>query len=360
MLGAGAMTAVGDDVDSTCAAMRVRFNNHQELNYVGYDGEPVIGSLAAIHPALVDESRLIEMAAQAVREASAGMEAAALAKIPWLLCTPEQSRCGRADSDAELLRSIASHLGINPSHPMNTIIAKGRSAVFVALQHVQSWFAEGEESLALIIAVDSLIGEEALAEFDDEGVLLTTENSSGFIPGEAGIALLVGRIGKSTVADMNVTAPLLLVESVATMDDDPEELRKAAEQQRKLPVDGRRLAAVINQACRNADCLPASIDLRVADANGTEFGFKESALAEVHVFTDEDAELPDMWLPAEGLGEIGAAFGAAAIAWIAHAARKRYLPGSRVLLHATNLEGQRAAAILKCHFEVSGDSVHGT
>ena len=123
------------------------------------------------------------------------------------------------------------------------------------------------------------------------------------------------------------------------------------------------LAAAIQAACEQSACTPEDISVRLADCNGVEAGFKESGLAEARAFQSSDLPMPPLWLPAESLGEIGAAFAPLAIAWAWHAAIKGYLPGlpeapiaapnlakhkARTLIHTTNADGLRGAAIF--HF----------
>ena len=123
------------------------------------------------------------------------------------------------------------------------------------------------------------------------------------------------------------------------------------------------LAAAIQVACEQSSCTPEDITVRLADCNGVEAGFKESGLAEARAFQSSDLPMPPLWLPAESLGEIGAAFAPLAIAWAWHAAIKGYLPGMleaehkadqqakqkpRTLIHTTNADGLRGAAIF--HF----------
>lgn len=99
ILGAGAVTAVGDDLASTCAAMRAKFNNHKETDFVDQDWNPIVGSHAAIDSALMDEGRLVEMAVCAIQQLFRPMNVEQLSTIPWLLCTPEESRVGRPADD---------------------------------------------------------------------------------------------------------------------------------------------------------------------------------------------------------------------------------------------------------------------
>jgi 3-oxoacyl-[acyl-carrier-protein] synthase-1 len=53
----------------------------------------------------------------------------------------------------------------------------------------------------------------------------------------------------------------------------------------------------------------------------------------------------DHWHPAEFIGDVGAAIGPVMLGWALHAGQKRYLHGPRVLIHASEDNGDRAALI---------------
>lgn len=342
LLGAGAVTAVGDDVVSTCAAMRARFNNHRETDYFDQDWHPVVASRAAVDPTLIGEGRLVEMVVRAIQQIGKPFNPDFFAGMPWILCTPEETRVGRPADDMALLGRIAQQLGV-ALHPESAAVPHGHTAGLLALAAAQTLFGENKHRQLLIIATDSLVDAEALAEFDAAGLLLTPENPHGFIPGEAAVALLVAPWAATANAGM-------VVESTAFTITDPAAIPKpradTTTPRKQPPLDGMELATAIELACEQAACLPEDITLRLSDANGTDISFKESGLAEARAFKAEDQPLPPVWLPAESVGEIGAAFGLLAMLWTWHAAFKGYLPGARALVHTTNLDGLRGAAVL--------------
>lgn len=130
----------------------------------------------------------------------------------------------------------------------------------------------------------------------------------------------------------------------------PAQSRPDAVNRKPIPIDGMELAAAIELACEQSNCTPEDITVRLADCNGTEAGFKESTLAEARAFQSSDQPLPPLWLPAECVGEVGAAFVPLAMLWAWHAAVKGYLPGqaqARPLIHATNGDGLRGAAVFR-------------
>ena len=63
----------------------------------------------------------------------------------------------------------------------------------IALQHAQKLIYADEIPLVLIAATDSLLTWSTLSVYDNNDRLLGNENSNGFIPGEAGAALLISK-----------------------------------------------------------------------------------------------------------------------------------------------------------------------
>ena len=366
ILGAGAVTAVGDDVVSTCAAMRARFNNHKETDFTDQDWNPVVASRAAVEPALMGEGRLIEMAACAIKQLFSPLNVELLSSIPWLLCTPEVTRVGRPDDDRALLTSIANSLGVK-LHPASSEVPHGRTAALVALMAAQTMFSEGHHQQVLLLATDSLVDLDGLADLEERGLLLTQDNPNGFIPGEAAVALLLAPLNNNAPSGVSATAPHrrlhMVFDSAAFAITDPDAIpapsRPDAINRKPIPIDGQELAAAIELACEQAHCTVDDITVRLADCNGTEAGFKESALAEARAFQSSEQPLPPLWLPAECVGKVGAAFVPLAMAWAWHAAIKGYLPGlasannatsatnARPLIHTTNADGLRGAAVFR-------------
>lgn len=341
--GIGMVTALGGDVDSSCAAMRVRFNNHKETTFKDSDHEPIIGSHTPIDPHLFGDARLVEMMVQALAQTNVILTPEFCANVPLALCTPETETAGRPSSDEALLARLEKRLGVQFKPGISGHLPHGHVSGLMALQIAQNLLYEQNFPCVLVLAADSLLNADGLAALDAQGNLLTPSNGYGLIPGEAAIALWLTRPRPGVVVP--------LVAGTAFFNTEPPD-----KQGRPAPVTGRELAQATWEACAQARCHPAHIDLRFNDCNGLDVRFKESALAEALVFNDNPGQtLPPLWQPAECLGEVGAASGLAAITWAWHASRKGYLPAApstttstrHILLHASNDGLQRAAAVLR-------------
>ena len=215
----------------------------------------------------------------------------------------------------------------------------GHMGGIMALKAAQTMLYERGYHRVLVLAADSLINVDGLADLDARGRLLTPSNPHGLIPGEAAVAMWLGR------PSTDIKQPI--VEGLAVGG-----IPIPAAPKRPPPPTGRELAATIHAACSDARCNPADISLRMADCNGLDARFAESAQAEALAFRDYGEAMPAVWQLAECLGDVGTASTLAALAWACHANRKQYLPGNRVLIHASNDIAQqgfavRGAAILR-------------
>ncbi len=90
----------------------------------------------------------------------------------------------------ELYFDLQQELGLE-FHEKSRVVARGHVAVAVALKHARVLIQELNVNHVLIAATDSLLVGSTLAYFEKHERLLTSDNSNGFIPGEAGAALVI-------------------------------------------------------------------------------------------------------------------------------------------------------------------------
>ena len=76
-------------------------------------------------------------------------------------------------------------------HEKSRVIASGHVAFGVALHHARGMMDELGVEQVLIAGTDSFLVGATLAAYEEKERLLTSDNSNGFIPGEAGTAILV-------------------------------------------------------------------------------------------------------------------------------------------------------------------------
>jgi 3-oxoacyl-[acyl-carrier-protein] synthase-1 len=169
-----------------------------------------------------------------------------------------------------------------------------------------------------------------LSAYGDRARLLAEHNSNGFIAGEAAGAILLG--------PAEGAEDELLCVGVG-QGTEPAPLGSGE------PLRAEGLTTAIRAALHDAGCQLGDVDFRITDISGEQYFFKEAALAFARCIRSPKAEF-DLWHPAEGIGEVGAASGLALVATALFAARKQYAKGPRVLLHGSSDGGTRAAAIL--------------
>ena len=188
----------------------------------------------------------------------------------------------------------------------------------------------------IIAGVDSLLLSGTLAAYEEKNRLLTSQNSNGFIPGEAAAAVLVG--SPATRNPQPAASTELLCLGIGNGQE-----RATMESAEPLRADG--LVQAFKDAFANAQRGFEHVDYRLTDANGEQYWFKEAALAMTRVMRVRKEEF-DIWHPADCIGETGAACGPCAFGVALAAARKNYAPGPGVLCHFSSDDGQRLALVI--------------
>jgi 3-oxoacyl-[acyl-carrier-protein] synthase-1 len=188
-----------------------------------------------------------------------------------------------------------------------------------------------EQGFARVVlaGVDSYLVAPTVNSFDARRRLLTETNSNGFIPGEAGAAVLVGPDhGEPGLAVLSLG---LAVEKTTIESDEP--------------LRGEGLASAYKQALDAAGLGLHEIDYRIADLSGEQYGFKEAALAVARIMRVR-REAQDIWHPADCVGETGAGVMPLLLGFASWAAERGFAPGPRILAQAGNDDGRRVALIL--------------
>ena len=335
VIGTGLVTSVGLSAAASCAAIRAKLRNPTETRFIDKGGEWIMSHSVGLQQPLRGLEKLAHMAAMSTEECLDPQTRKDLGRVPLLLCVAERTRPGRLDGlDDRLFEMMGGLLGVELA-PDSAVIPQGRVAVAVALRLARETIYESHAPAALIVATDSLLGWPTLRVLEQQRRLLSTANSNGFIPGEAAAAILV-TASTSAVEGLHITGLGFGTEPAKIDSGDP------------LRGDG--LTRAIKEALQDADCDMRAIDFRITDISGEQYYFKEAALAIARTSRHRKEEF-DIWHPAECIGEVGSAIGPAMLALADAAARKNYAPGPRVLMHAANDEGQRAAIVT--HFSAS-------
>ena len=340
ILASGMVTCVGLDAPSSCAAMRCALDNFSETRFMDKGGEWIIGAQVPLEQPWRGLSKLVHMVVPAIRECLTQAGDVRPEQIPLLLCVAEKERPGRLEGlDDQLLQDVQTELGMR-FHPRSGVIAKGRVGGAIAMGAARQLIYEERIPLCLIAGVDSLLVAGTLAAYEEKDRVLTSQNSNGFIPGEAGAAILVCRPDAIPASPRpEVSASSLICLGIGTGEEkatiDSEE-----------PLRGDGLVQAIKGALAEAGCTMSAMDFRITDISGEQYGFKEATLALNRSLTEYKKENIGIWNPADCIGDVGVASGVAMLGVCLQSTQKSYAPGKNILYHVSNTDQSRAAIIL--------------
>ena len=265
ILASGMVTGVGLTSASTCAAIRCAVSNFTETRFMDKGGEWIMGAQVPLKEPWRGRTKLLKMVTPAIKECLTSLEGTPTTRIPLFLCVAEPERPGRLDGlDQTFLMEVQVELGVQ-FHSESKIIAEGKVGGATALTLARQWLYSRRSDYCLIAGVDSYLVAETLAVYEEQTRLLTSQDHDGFIPGEAGAAIVVC----APAMAKGVTIQCLGIgegrEHATVMSEEP------------LKADG--LVAAIKAALSDAGCGMGDLDFRIADVSGEQYGFKEATLA---------------------------------------------------------------------------------
>lgn len=327
----GLVTAVGQSAPASCAAFRAKINSPTETRFIDSSGGWIMAHQVELERPCQGVTKLVKMAAMAMREVLVDVPEKEWGRIPVLLCCAESQRPGRPEvAEERLLSDIARELNTRFA-PQSAVIAQGRVAVATALARARELVYQQRMSRVLVVATDSLINWHTLSHYDRESRLLTELNSNGFMPGEGAGALWVG-------ADEGHAAQLICTGIGFG--------KEAAHIDSGEPLRAEGMTQAIKSTLADAGRQLHELHFRITDNSGEQYYFKEASLALSRTLRQRMEEF-EIWHPAECTGEAGALAGVAVIAMAQHACLKGYAPGPNVLTHWANDAGDRAAVTLE-------------
>lgn len=328
--GVGMVTGVGLNAPASCAAIRCAVDNFQETRFMDNGGEWISGCEVRLEQPWRGKTKLIKMAAAAINECLRNNNEIVPKTTPLLLCLSEHERKGRViDDDNQFFLDLQNELGF-VFHEKSRVFSKGHVAISVALKHAQQLIHESNVKQIMIVATDSLLVGPTLTHYEDNERLLTSQNSNGFIPGEAAAALVVEPVIPKQEGQLICQGLGFGVEKAHVGSEEP------------LRADG--LTAAIKESLSDAGCGESILDFKITDISGEQYYFKESSLAFSRVDRTKREEF-DIWHPADCIGEVGAVIGVVIIAIIKSACEKGYSRGNNILAHLGNDDGERSSMI---------------
>lgn len=232
-----------------------------------------------------------------------------------------------------VLKQTFDNLGIHWKGADRRFFTGGHGALARALQAAEEVLASRRARACLLLAVDSLLSRPTLNLLALHRRLKTEDHPAGFIPGEAGVALLLrpaaGHQEAGPASPVYISRPQVL--------ETPGDER----------APGRALAACVEQVLLPNVSMPEE-PLLVSDHNGEQRRANEWGHLLLHLRTAHPTwRLERSWFPAMGFGETGAVSAALGICVALRGLVRGYAPArSAVVLSSEGTEGPRSAILM--------------
>jgi 3-oxoacyl-[acyl-carrier-protein] synthase-1 len=289
----GAVTAAGDDAPNTMAALVSGLQLYDELDLVGSDGERLTGATTGLPKRLRGLNRLGGLGLLALAECAA--KAPPGLRAPVLVCAPAVEDLGGAP--ARLLELITAEASVGVDRPRSLVFATGRASFAEALAHALGLLKTAEVPACYLVGVDSLTSSSRAARLWKQRRVLEPANADGFIPGEAGVCLLVGAgVDDTCLAAIAATG--------------------AAQERGGGPISGVALNRALASALGAARIDASAVGALVHDAPGDRPSIEELTLATQREPFNQLGAVR-VHAPADVTGEVGAAAGPLSVAMAA-------------------------------------------
>ncbi|MEX8519912.1 MAG: beta-ketoacyl synthase N-terminal-like domain-containing protein [Leptothrix sp. (in: b-proteobacteria)] len=352
IVGLGACTAIGRSAWASAAAVRAGIAGFTQHPYmIDTAGEPMRAAIAPwIDINVQGVDRFEELLFPAIEEALAILDGQTIDSRRWALAL------GLPSPRPGLPKNLAPDLLVRARRRFSNSIASaatfenGHAAGLIGLQAAVNKLRSGGLDGCIVAGVDSWIEPETLEWLEENDQLHSAgplNNAWGFIPGEAGAALLLMR--ESEVKKYHLE-PLAAVLFVGTAHE-PKRIKT------ETVCIGEGLTAAFRATLAGLPSGALVTDI-YCDMNGEpyradEFGF--TALRTKEYF--ESAS--DFSSPADCWGDVGAAGGLLHLSLAAAASHKGYAKGELVFTWASAEMGERAAVLLACATPVTITAVRG-
>ncbi|MGD9853096.1 MAG: beta-ketoacyl synthase N-terminal-like domain-containing protein [Nitrospirales bacterium] len=337
VIASGMVTAVGFNARASCAAMRAGISGVAVVNlWDSESGEYIKGAKVPLPQWWEGVGKLVDLVAPAIQECLRAASPIPSDEIPIFLGVAPANRPFRFENlEAEFFDEIEYKLKVG-HHQKSQIIPDGRLAGAVGIEKAQHLLESGEASCCIVAGVDSFLQQDVAEAFMEQQRILTPSNSDGFIPGEAGSAILLQRSEHSKNKELQICGIGFAKESGTI--------------QGERPVTGEGLTQALRTAITQAGIQFSDADYWLNDQNGEHYKFKEAAFAQIRLERIREKPREDrfeVWHPIECLGDIGAAIVPCLLGYALDAHRLSYAPGPLALLHVGSDEGLRAALVLQ-------------
>lgn len=339
IVGYGACTAVGRTAWSSAAAVRAGISGSVLHPYmIDTNGEPMRAAIAPwLEIGLQGTERFASLIIPALDEAFSALprRVASPARFALALATPSPRPGLPSNLAHSLLTRI--HDAFSATFGSAEAFEIGHAAGLVAVKAAFRRLSQGALDACIVAGVESWLEPKTLEWLEQCDQLHGAgrfNNAWGFVPGEAGAALLLVREGAAHGLGLHPLATLLGVGE--------------GHEPNRIKTETICIGEGLTQAFRTVlSVLPkgSTVSDIYCDMNGEpyradEFGF--TALRTKEYF----ASVSDFVAPADCWGDVSAAGGLLHLMLASAAARKDYSKGKYALVWASSELGERAAALV--------------
>lgn len=338
IIGLGVRCAVGLNGPAAAAAVRAGISRLQQHPYMlDKVGKPMmVARDPTLDPALQGAERFTQLAEPALQEALAPLAqlGVGLGAVHTLVGLPDP-RPGLPAGIEGVLDRLVAKMGDMKASQRTAFLPNGNAAGFFAMKQARALLHAGRHRFCLAGGVDSYLTADSLEWMDEQGILKSSANRNGFPPGEAAGFCLLSTGATALEFDLPVLGWL---ETLAlTCEKNP--IRTPT-----ICV-GRGLSEAIQQAAAPLSLLGVRVDESICDLNGEPYRTEEFALT---VLRTQKAfvDFTRFVTPTDCWGDVGAASGPLFANLAIAGGLRGYSKGSRTMIWASSVGGDRAAAVV--------------
>ncbi|RKH14599.1 hypothetical protein D7X74_19805 [Corallococcus sp. CA047B] len=348
LTGMGMLSTLGDDVVSSCAALRCGIARPAPLRFDVYSEDEEEGVVRVVGHPLQGLTNGFEglglytlMAAHAlsdlVRYAGLGRRDrafwASTAVFPCL-SRPRMEDLGIPFEELlrkRLVPAVLAELELPGVSGQGRSFMSGHASVLEAIHASGQVLFDGGVKRVILLAVDSLVGGDDVMWLAQRGMLKTPERPVGLMPGQAAVALLLE--GEVEARRRGARMEAFIDAVHVGVEPDSRERRKSG--------SGLGLAGVLTRTLASRRVVPEAY----GDLNGEDSRAREWGSALVRLSGTHDLPVAPR-CPAISLGDTGSASGAIAIAAAARSFVRGYAKGAEVLVWSSSDSGEVASALV--------------
>lgn len=344
IVGIGARCAVGLQARTAAAAVRAGVTGFGDHPYaIDQAGDPIVVARDPIlDVALQGPERFVALARPALFEALAPLAERGIGTtaLPVMIGLPEP-RPGLPECDAALAQLAAEVTRAALDGSRVTTLPRGNAAGLLAMRQARELLLAGQDRFCVAGGVDSYLSVDTLEWLDAQGMLKSSANRNGFLPGEAAGFCLLASAATAQAFELPVLAWLETAGRAV----------EASPIRTRTVCVGRGLSDAIEQALAPLRMPQDQVDESICDMNGEPYRSEEFAFTVLRT-QKSFVDFSRFVTPADCWGDVGAASGPL-FAGLAIASQLRgYAKGPRTMLWASSEGGDRAAVVLRASASV--------